>query len=185
LNDCQNYIPRAVCLREQDKTQFCYLSRQFASLNRESATLFNKTVDTIKIVGKKKFTSTRSKHGFSQKSMADLLNISSRTLDSWLDNITSPNEKQTATIKTILLSEGLIDENWNVLENPVAKPQHPAALAAELEKYKAEREEMRSELTNAIKEVNGHLHTSLKYLDRVRYLESLLNKNNIDFDEME
>jgi hypothetical protein len=142
-------------------------------------------IDILKLIALKKFPSDRSKYGFSPKNLALMLNLSTLTVENWLAEKTSPNEKQTATIKTILLSEGLIDENWNVLENPVAKPQHPAALAAELEKYKAEREELKDKVSNAIEEVNGHLHTSLKYLDRVRYLEGLLNKNNIDFDEME
>jgi transcriptional regulator with XRE-family HTH domain len=139
----------------------------------------------LKKIGKKHFPDLSAKYGFSPKKTADLLSVSIPTLIRWLESKSGISIQKLLSLEAVLIQKGIIDESWNVLDNPVAKPQHPAALAAELEKYKAEREEIRSELTNAIKEVNGHLRTSLKYLDRVRYLESLLNKNNIDFDEME
>jgi hypothetical protein len=78
-------------------------------------------IEKLRLIALKKFPSNTSNAGFSFTNFTEYINISPKTLRSWLQKKSEPSPKQMNTIFNLLILKGDIDNEWNLLDNKSTK----------------------------------------------------------------
>lgn len=128
-------------------------------------------------IAKVKFPSTVSKHGVSSIRSAEFFSVTKQTFENWLNGKSFPSKSQKLRIKAFLMKEGLLEEK-----------DQGFSLKEESELYSLRSEEKEFFASQLSRDIQNNEQTLLGKMDKllsyIDYLESLLEKNKINYKKI-